>query len=245
MLNPPLPTLLGHRSIKVEWRHMSVFVSQITCNWTVCSSPSDINKEKRPVKHIKFGRQIWAQSDQWFMWKCEETAKPTRGQETAIIQRPKVNQVGGGPQWVTLPNLSSIVSAFCLQMYENCPINRRPGNGGNSERDQKLIRVGLPCWMYPPSLRLTQQARNGLKINQKPPENIPYRLHRNHTAPLNKGSPKPPGFVLLMFPCYVQGTLLWCYAETGRERSVNVTQKPSGNVHLRFHYDLLGTFPQG
>ena len=54
------------------------------------------------------------------------------------------------------------------------------------------------------------------------PENIPYRLHKNTQERSIKVSEEPPGKVLLMFLCNLQGTLHKIYTETTRERYPDV-----------------------
>ena len=94
--------------------------------------------------HNKFTHHL-SSIQQWFIYKCAETAWLIRGQKTVEFHRSLT------PNWwclvipiIRVPTKSdSVRSVVCLQMIGNCLTNRRPGNSRNSAKyNQKLIMPG-------------------------------------------------------------------------------------------------------
>ena len=142
-------------------------------NWSTSQRPgNDGNSGEHDQKLIELGEahnewahQIWAQSNQRCMYlqkgrNCLTNQRTENGRNSAVW--PKVNQVGGGPNWVCSLNLSSIQSTFCLKMCRNCLTNQRPGNCRDSVEQDHLGQSGKG---RPPVSLFTKFEFNGLSEN--------------------------------------------------------------------------------
>ena len=116
------------------------------------------NSVERYQKLIRLGKarnelahKIWAQSNQGLIWKCAETARPTRGQETEKFSRawPEVNQFWEVPYIIYPPSLPPIPWK-CSETTK--VLLRWPGTKYTTLCPYTTTPQNIPYYSYPATL---------------------------------------------------------------------------------------------